>query len=197
MNRTVGTGPEPGTRPRPVETERLVLRLPTSDDGEQIFALAHGSPGHPVTSQLLWDGPDSVADCKAWCEQHAASDFYDVGHHWAITAREDANAHLMIGIIALRPQGQPGRSDLGYWLGEKYWGYGVMTDAVMGVVDHAFENLNMQRIEASVFVSNPASSAVLDKVGFRNEGTRRGSAYKHGQWVDEILWAIRRSDWDA
>ena len=79
-------------------------------------------------------------------------------------------------------------AELGYWLGEPWWGRGIVTKAVRVVVDHGLSRLGIERIEAPVFEWNPASMRVLEKCGFERESTQRRSAYKDGQLIDCMLY---------
>lgn len=79
--------------------------------------------------------------------------------------------------------------ELGYWLGEPYWGRGIMTEAVRAFTQFAVEQYSLQRVEAGVFQWNPASVQVLEKAGFTLEATMRQSAFKDGQVIDRWLYA--------
>ena len=81
-----------------------------------------------ITSQILWDGPEAVADYDQWCAKYAANDFYEGGHHWVIALTKDPSEP--IGAMGIRGEHQPGQADIGYWLGEEYWGQGYMSEAV-------------------------------------------------------------------
>ena len=78
---------------------------------------------------------------------------------------------------------------LGYWLGEYYWGRGIMTRAVRAFTTYAFITFDLIRIFAYVFESNPASARVLEKNGFIREGILRKSVYKNGSILDQWLYA--------
>lgn len=80
-------------------------------------------------------------------------------------------------------------AEVGYWLGEEYWGRGLAAEALTGFVPWAFERFNLLRIWAAVFVSNPASARVLEKAGFVREATLERAAFKDGQIEDEWLYA--------
>ena len=79
---------------------------------------------------------------------------------------------------------------LGYWLGEPYWGRGIMTRAVRAMTEWGFSELDLLRIYAYVFESNPASARVLEKAGYTLEATLRKSVVKDGQVMDQLLYAI-------
>ena len=83
-------------------------------------------------------------------------------------------------------------AELGYWLGEEYWGRGITSAAVRAVTDYAFAHYDLVRIWAGVFHWNPASMRVLEKAGYTREATLRKSAFKDGQLVDEVIFAVVR-----
>jgi ribosomal-protein-alanine N-acetyltransferase len=83
-------------------------------------------------------------------------------------------------------------AEIGYWLGEAYWGRGIVTAAVRAMTDYAFATFDLCRLYANVFEWNPASMRVLEKAGYEFEGRRRKSAIKEGQIIDEMIYAIIR-----
>lgn len=95
------------------------------------------------------------------------------------------------GTVSLVPGEDIARrtAEIGYWLGRRYWGRGVITDAVRAATAYAFAELAMHRVFAVPFVHNAASSRVLEKAGYRLEGRMRRSAVKDGEVLDQWLWA--------
>jgi len=85
-------------------------------------------------------------------------------------------------------------AELGYWLGEDHWGQGVATRAVRAFSGWIFESLPVERIEARVFETNPASCRVLEKAGFTCEGQLRHSVLKINMIMDQIVYAILRHE---
>lgn len=85
-------------------------------------------------------------------------------------------------------------AEIGYWLGETYWGRGLATEAVRGLTVWAFETYDLARIYAGVLEWNPASARVLEKAGFRFEARLRQSVTKEGLTMDELLYAVLRDD---
>ena len=84
-------------------------------------------------------------------------------------------------------------AEIGYWLGQAYWGRGIVSAAVAAVTDYAFRELDLLRVFAVPFVRNPASARVLEKAGYQREGTMRCSAVKDGLIVDQYLYAAVRT----
>ena len=109
---------------------------------------------------------------------------------FAVTAED-----RVIGSIGAFRQGNIHRrtAELGYYLGEDYWGRGYMTDAVRQLCGYIFENTDIVRIFAEPFSHNIASCRVLEKAGFVCEGTLRGNAEKNGEIVDMKMYALIRA----
>jgi RimJ/RimL family protein N-acetyltransferase len=78
---------------------------------------------------------------------------------------------------------------IGYWLGEPFWGRGIMTAVVRAVTNHALTEPGFLRLEAPVFAWNPASMRVLEKCGYVREGVLRKSVFKDGEVIDSVLYA--------
>ena len=83
-------------------------------------------------------------------------------------------------------------AEIGYWLGEQYWGRGIVGEAVRAMTDYGFETFDLARIWAGVFEWNPASSRVLEKAGYLFEARLKMAATKEGLTVDELIYAVTR-----
>ncbi len=83
-------------------------------------------------------------------------------------------------------------AEIGYWLGEEFWGRGITTEALIAVTEHAFSTYDLCRLYAHVFDWNPASARVLEKAGYEFEGRLRKSVTKAGQTIDQLMYAIVR-----
>lgn len=83
-------------------------------------------------------------------------------------------------------------AELGYWLGEKYWGQGIVTEAIKQIVDYGFSNLDITRIYARPFNTNLASQKVLEKAGFIHEASLTKTIFKNGEYLDEYIYSIRK-----
>ncbi|TYS28172.1 GNAT family N-acetyltransferase [Bacillus pumilus] len=83
---------------------------------------------------------------------------------------------------------------LGYVLDEKHGGKGYMTEAIRLIIEYAFDELHLHRIEAGVKPDNIGSIRVLEKTGFENEGLNRKKVKVNGEWEDHYLFAIIHPD---
>jgi ribosomal-protein-alanine N-acetyltransferase len=94
-----------------------------------------------------------------------------------------------IGVVAGRDVNRH-TGEIGYWLGESYWGRGIATAAVRGFVPYAASAFGLRRLHAKIFANNPASCRVLEKCGFVREGVLREHALKDGRYLDEIVYGL-------
>jgi ribosomal-protein-alanine N-acetyltransferase len=83
-------------------------------------------------------------------------------------------------------------AEIGYWLGEQFWGRGIVTEAVRAVTDYAFATFDLCRVYAGVFEWNLASTRVLEKAGYEFECRMKKSVTKDGQTIDELIYAMVR-----
>lgn len=82
--------------------------------------------------------------------------------------------------------------EIGYWLGEEYWGRGIVTEAVGNFVSYVFDEFGVRRLQAQVFSWNPASGRVLEKNGFELEGRLREAACKLDETGDVLIYGRLR-----
>ena len=87
--------------------------------------------------------------------------------------------------------------ELGFWLGRDHWGRGIMTEAVGLMLRFAFRELGLCRVYASAFAANTASRRVLEKNGFKLEGTLREAVVRHGERQDFLQFGILRPEYEA
>ncbi len=103
----------------------------------------------------------------------------------------DGDAVGGIGIV-LREDIYRRSAEIGYWLGEEFWGRGIVTEAVKAMSDWGFAHFDICRIYAGVFEWNPASMRVLEKAGYTLEARLAKQVTKDGETIDEFIYAIVR-----
>ncbi len=121
------------------------------------------------------------------------------GSDFIIKMRRDAEEKVfgiesdeqLVGIIGITLQKDIHRlsADVGYWLGEEYWGCGIMTSALGKMLGIAFNDLHLLRVFASVKELNTASQRVLEKSGFVLEGVFKNAIIKNDIIQDEYRYA--------
>jgi RimJ/RimL family protein N-acetyltransferase len=99
-----------------------------------------------------------------------------------------------VGGIGVHPQKDvySKNAEMGYWLAEPFWGNGIMSRAIRQMVDYGFKNFDINRIFARPFGNNHASQKVLEKSGFKLEACYEKTFFKNGEYLDELVYAVRR-----
>jgi len=107
--------------------------------------------------------------------------------------RED---QTLLGAITLDHirRGPAQSGTLGYWVGQPHARQGYMREAIAGVVHHAYDRLDLSRIEAACLPENHASRGVLEKCGFKYEGVAQSYLQINGRWRTHVLYAALRPD---
>jgi len=132
----------------------------------------------------MFPHPYTAKDADDWLAMLAAM---PEPTHWAI----EVDGHAVGGIgVSLGDGVFAKKADVGYWLGEPYWGRGIMTEALGAVIPYAMDRFGLCRLEAAVFAWNPASMRVLERCGFVREGISRAGVFKDGQIIDEVDYAL-------
>jgi [ribosomal protein S5]-alanine N-acetyltransferase len=88
-------------------------------------------------------------------------------------------------------------AEIGYWLSEKHWGQGIITEVLPVLVDYIFKNSQVNRIYACVLEGNEGSMRVLERTQFRHEAIHRKAAVKNNRFLDEHIYAILREEYQA
>jgi len=100
----------------------------------------------------------------------------------------------VVGSIGLTLQEDVHRrsAEIGYWLGEPFWGRGIMSEVVPAFTAYAFATFDLCRVYATVFEWNPASVRILEKAGYVLEGCLRKSVTKDGRTIDQLMYGCVR-----
>ena len=148
-----------------IETRRLVLRAPGARDISRLAALANDRDVARMT--LRMPHPFAVSDAEAFVAQVAGQD-----PRKGSTFLIEHETHGPVGVIGLFEDGDP-VPETGYWIGRPYWGRGLATEALEGVMVWASRKWKRRALVAGHFADNPASGRVLEKAGFLYTGETR------------------------
>jgi len=169
--------------------ERVVLRVPVPGDFREWSTLRGESRAFLEPWEPRWT-PEEL-DRNTWRHRiHRYRDDYALGVAIAFFIFERSSGKLAGGItLGNIRHGVSQSAHIGYWIGERYAGRGLMTEAVNVLVRFAFETLRLHRIEAACIPGNTRSIRVLEKAGFQREGLLRSYLRINGFWQDHYLYA--------
>lgn len=169
---------------RVLKTDRLLLRQIVSTDINNIFK----GLGHP---EVIKHYAVSFLTLQATQEQ---MDWYanmikdDTGRCWAICSKDNIEFY---GVCTLSSWNKAHRkAETGYWLLPQFWGKGIVSEALHAAFKYGLEEMNLHRITAEVEDDNPASIAVLKKLGFNKEGTLNACEIKDGRFINLDVFAL-------
>lgn len=167
----------------PLKTDRLTLRPLIPADAAAMHRLINDWEVTRNLAVVPFPYPRELAD--DWIASAVRDLADDLAWSLAITGHDGPREYLL-GVVSLRLDGKPRTATLGYWVGRDYWGHGVASEAVGRMVRWGIANLELDRILADVATDNPASAAVLRRIGFRQTG--EGTAYSVARAGDRPVW---------
>src|SRR5262245_48918761 len=168
--------------------QRCVLRELTPADAESLQRHADD----PAVARNLFDGfpyPYTLAHAQAWCGGQCREP--EFGFVWGIEV--DAQAIGCVGVVQQRTAGRQCNAEVGYWIGQSYWGRGIAPDALGLVTAWAWQHLpEVTRLVTPIFARNTASQRVAAKCGYVKEADIPMSLIKDGQVIDCAQYAAYR-----
>jgi ribosomal-protein-alanine N-acetyltransferase len=169
-----------------LETERLLLRQPGEHDQEGIFAV-FSDPA--VTRYHDSDTYTQREQASGWLERRRKALEMGRAIRWAITRKSEG---IFLGSCGFGGWDTvAATAEVGYELNSAYWRQGIMSEALEAILRFGFEQMRLQRITAEVMLDNAASSALLTKLGFREEAVLKNRGFWKGQHHDLNLWVKR------
>lgn len=174
--------------------ERVRLRSPLVGDFPEWMQLRQESREFLVPWEPSW-APDEF-DRSVWRQRlKRYRDEFTHGSGAAFFIFEAAHDRLVGGIsLGNIRYGVAQSAQIGYWIGERYAGRGLMVEAVGLICAYAFDRLRLHRIEAACIPDNTRSVRVLEKAGFTREGLLRSYLRINGIWQDHYLYALIAED---
>jgi RimJ/RimL family protein N-acetyltransferase len=151
-----------------IETERLLLRVPSDGDRDQIAAI-HGDPqvGDWLAGVLSREESDAIVDYIL--AQFASRGF----SYWAVKQKTDEALVGLVGLLAMAPEFPPAPAlEIGWRLSPQYWGHGYASEAARAVAEWGFANTDAPELLAITARTNLRSQAVMRRIGMQAEPWR-------------------------
>ena len=169
-----------------ITTERLLLRCIKKSDAPEMLAM------RSLDETMLYidrEKMNTIEEAEELIKKILASLDANDGIMWCITLKD--NPETLIGTIGhWQLKKQHYRSEVGYMLHPGYWKRGIMTEALLAVIDFGFETMKLHSIEAHLDPANKASAAVLEKTGFVREGYFKEDFFYKGKFSDSAIYSL-------
>jgi RimJ/RimL family protein N-acetyltransferase len=173
-----------------IESPHLALRPVQAGDLADLLEIN----GDPAVTQFLpyttWQG---LSDAAAWLERMHVLSAAGTAQQLVVVRKQDRK---VIGTVLLfRFEETSARLELGYVIGRAHWRQGYAREALVAVIQHAFQKLSIRRVEAEVNPNNLASNALLRNLGFAHEGILRQRWVAKGVAYDVNVYGLLASEW--
>ena len=150
-----------------LETQRLILRRFKVSDSKDMFL--NWANDESVTKFLTWEPHQSIEETKQllveWVKSYNKSDYYQ----WGIVLKEE---DVLIGsIAAVKTDEELNIAEIGYCMGKKWWGKGIMAEALKRVIEFFFDEVEVKKVVAKHYIDNINSGKVMKKAGMTYEKT--------------------------
>lgn len=175
-----------------LETRRLWLRWPRMADSAAILRLAGEKAVAEMTASIPHPYPSQAVEPFIFATRKGNA----LGEHLVLAITPRSKPNELIGMIGAHKQAS-GTPFIGYWLGTPHWNKGYATEAVQGLIDTLFSLVEVPAIDADTRVINPASRRVLEKSGFRSEGSFLKALPARGGLFPCEQFRLDRSTWSA
>jgi len=168
------------------------LRLIEMRHAEELNALVLANFEHiREWSAWLTDKERPVERTREWIRQNltrfAVNESFTIG----IWHRDALAGQIDFGNVDRTAR----KFEIGYWLGASFQGKGLVTKSCRALIDHAFDELQFNRVEMRCAVENKKSRRIPEKLGFREEGLLRQAGWLHDHFVDEVIYGLLAGEW--
>jgi len=167
-----------------IKTKHFTLRSFKMSDAESVAENVNNKTTYRNTLAIPY--PYALKNAKQWLREIINNRRRKIPKSvvFAIEIKEQA-----VGSISINKIKQEHKAEIGYWLGEKYQGKGIMTQAIKEITKYGFKELKLRRVYAQVFSFNEGSKRVLEKNGYKFEGTLKKGVKKNGKFFNCCIFA--------
>ena len=174
-----------------ITTKRLHLRPIEPADREQVFRYRSDAE----TNQYQGWVPSTLSEVDEFIAKQTAE--INTPETWFQLVMLERDSGQLIGDVGLHfidPENF--QAEMGITLDKSFHGQGYATEALSGVMEYLFNELNKHRIVTSIDPANVSSISLVERLGMRKEGHFRESLLVDGQWVDDVVYALLKSEWN-
>ena len=173
-----------------ITAERVVLRWISEDDIDSLYEVFSDAQVMRYWSTAPFTDRDQAVKLQ---REIATGNESNTMMKWGLTLRD---SDRVIGTTTLFNLSlDNGRAELGYAMGRAHWGKGYMNEALQALLSHAFEVMQLRRLEADVDPRNLASIRTLERLGFQREGYLRERWHVNGEIQDAYFYGLLRREW--
>lgn len=171
--------------------DALGIRPLEAGDAAELYALIEANPD--LREWMPWAAEQDLAATERFIDDAERQLADDNGFQAAIEPEEE-----IIGVVGFHSIDWVNRNtSIGYWLAASARGRGVMTAAVSALLDHAFYEWELHRIEIHCAPGNQPSRAIPERLGFREEARLRETELVGGRYLDSVVYGLLEEEWEG
>jgi [ribosomal protein S5]-alanine N-acetyltransferase len=168
-----------------IETDRLLLRQLRSSDSADVF---HYFSMDEVTKYYDLESFTAVEQAEQLIEKFNQRFENNQGYRWGITLKAEDRVIGSCGFHSWEKRHF--RAEIGYELSPEYWRKGIMAEVLRAVLQYGFSQLEINRIQAFIDRDNVSSRKLLEKAGFKEEGTLKDYFFEKNRFVDAVIFSV-------
>lgn len=174
-----------------VINDKLYLKLFNKNEAEELHKLVESNKDY-LKKWLAWiDDMENIEDVKDFIEKTRQGFATEENITAGIWYQEE-----LVGVIGYNNiDWKNKKANLGYWLDQGHQGKGIITAACKALIDNAFNNFNLNKVEISCAEGNTKSRAVPERLGFVQEGVRRDAEWLYDHFVNHIQYGMLAEEW--
>lgn len=173
-----------------LETKRLLLRKLTMQDASDIEKYAGDYDVAKTTLSIPHPYPKGSGISFIQSTERAEQMGKVI-----LFAIEEKHSGQFIGVMNFNLSKEHQRAELAYWIGKPFWGKGYGTEAAQKLIGYGFEKLDLNKIHAAAFASNPGSWRIMEKVGMKREGLLQQHLVRFHEVHDVVYYGILKEDY--
>jgi ribosomal-protein-serine acetyltransferase len=176
--------------PRFELSDGVQLRSLTEADVKELYALIEANRSY-LAPWMPWAAGQTVDGTAEFVRKSIKQEADDDGFQVAVIVDG-----AIAGVLGHEIDRENATTTIGYWLAEDQQGRGLMTAAVKRLLEHAFDELRLNRVGIEVAPNNPRSRALAERLGFREEGVlREAERFADDDYRDLVLYSMLASEW--
>lgn len=176
--------------PRFELSDGVQLRSLTEADVKELYGLIEANRSY-LAPWMPWAAGQTVDGTAEFVRKSIKQEADDDGFQVAVIVDG-----AIAGVLGHEVDRENGTTTIGYWLAEDQQGRGLMTAAVKRLLEHAFDELRLNRVGIEVAPNNPRSRALAERLGFREEGVlREAERFADDDYRDLVLYSMLASEW--
>jgi [ribosomal protein S5]-alanine N-acetyltransferase len=188
-----GAVPDLGAMDLVIATPRLVLRPLEPRHADELFPFASDPD---VARMMSWEAHRDPDETRTWVEARIADRALGNDLVWAIERNGTAIGCVGLGRITWTFRAwRIDRAELGYWLGEPFWGQGLVSEVALAATAWAFETLGLHKITIGCIEGNTASQRIIEKLGYRFLAIFEDDVWRDGRWWNHRRYELTSGEW--